>query len=163
MSKPGISIDIPGLGQRLIRTIVSDFTGTLSRNGRLTPGVKPRLRRLLKLVDLEILTADTYGTASRQLRGIVVPNKLKTRRHDIEKRRFAKRFRLKHVAAIGNGNNDRMLLSSVKKSGGLAIAVDNGEGCAIDALNGANLFVVGAANALDLLLNPTACKATLRF
>jgi hypothetical protein len=41
--------------------------------------------------------------------------------------------------------------------------VDNGEGCALDALLNSNLLVMGATNALDLLLEPRSCKATLRF
>jgi len=55
------------------------------------------------------------------------------------------------------------MLKAVKEGGGLAIAVDNGEGCAVDALLNANVFVTGAANALDLLLDPVRLKATLRF
>jgi soluble P-type ATPase len=163
MGKPGIAIDIPGFGRRVIRTVVSDYTGTLSRRGKLVPGVRSRLRRLLKMVDLEIVTADSYGTARQQLKGIAAPHMLKRKRHDIEKRDFARRFALREVAAFGNGNNDRLLLQAVRAGGGIAVAVDNGEGCAVDALSRANIFIVGAANALDLLLNPTACKATLRF
>ena len=163
MKKRGILIQIPGFGDRLIQTIVSDYTGTLSCFGKIVPGVRPLLRRLLKVVDLETVTADSYGTARRELRGITVPNILTSKRHDVEKRRFAKRFNLKHVAAFGNGNNDRLLLDAVKNAGGLAIAVDNGEGCALDAILHANIFIVGAVNALNLLLKPTACKATLRF
>jgi len=170
MQKPGIAIDIPGFGlprgtkgKRVIRTVVSDYTGTLSYRGKLAPGVRARLLRLRKLVDLEIVTADTYGTARQQLKGIAVPNMLGKKRQDIEKRDFAKKFDLRHVAAFGNGNNDRLLLAAVKKAGGLAIAVDNGEGCALDTLLAANLFISGAAPALDLLLNPTALKATLRY
>jgi len=163
MAKPGITLDIPGFGRRVIRTVISDYTGTLSCHGRLVPGAKTRLRRLLRLVDVEIITADSYGTARQQLKGITVPNMLKQKRHDIEKREFARRFALRHVAAFGNGNNDRLLLKAVKAGGGIAVAVDNGEGCALDALLHANIVIVGATNALDLLLNPTACKATLRF
>lgn len=163
MGKPGVAIDIPGFGRRVIHTIISDYTGTLSQRGRLAPETKARLRRLLKLVDLEIVTTDSYGTARQQMRGIAEPNLLRRKCHDIEKRDFTRRFALAHVAAFGNGNKDRLLLRAVKEGGGLAIAVDNGEGCAVDALMHANIFVVGAVNALDLLLNPTACKATLRF
>jgi hypothetical protein len=47
--------------------------------------------------------------------------------------------------------------------GGVAIAVDNGEGCATDALLNSNLFITGAANALDLIIETKGCKATLRF
>ena len=164
MQKPGIAIDIPGFRKHVIRTIISDYTGTLSCRGKLTPGVKPRLLRLQKLVDVKIVTADTYGTAAQQLKGIEAPHFLKRKSgQDIEKRDFAKKFDLRHVAAFGNGNNDRLLLAAVKKAGGIAIAVDNGEGCALDALLAANIFISGAANALDLLLEPRALKATLRF
>jgi hypothetical protein len=50
-----------------------------------------------------------------------------------------------------------------KEKVALAIAVGNGEGCVDDALVNAHLFIVDAANALDLLLEPRACRATLRF
>jgi len=163
MEKRGVRIDIPGFGSRIIQTIVTDYTGTLSYHGRLTTGVASRLRRLRKFVHLEIVTADTYGTARQQLRGIATPHMLKKGRQDIEKRDFAKRFSLKNVAAFGNGNNDRLLLRLVRKSGGLAIAVDNGEGCALDAVLNANISIFGAADALDLVLKPNALKATLRF
>lgn len=163
MKAPGIAVEIPGFGQRLIRAVVSDYTGTLSCHGRLTAGVKPLLRRLSRLVELEIVTADTYGTARQQLRGIAVPKMLGMKRQDLEKQEFVKRFDLKSVAALGNGNNDCLLLRAVREAGGLAIAVDNGEGCALATLRHAHIFISGAANALTLLLRPTALKATLRF
>jgi len=163
VSNPGISIEIPGFGRRVIRTIVSDYTGTLSCTGKLAPGVKECLFKLLDLVEVKIVTSDSYGTAKSEFEGILVPHFLTEERHDVEKQDFVKRFEIEHVAAFGNGNNDRLLLRTVKQAGGLAIAVDNGEGCAIDALLNANLFIVGAVNALGLLLETRACKATLRF
>jgi soluble P-type ATPase len=108
------------------------------------------------LVDLHIVTADSFGTAESELAGIVTPYKLRTGRHDIEKADYVSQFDLQQVAAFGNGNNDRLMLKAVKEGGGLAIAVDNGEGCAMDAMRNADLFVVGAANAIDLLLDPVA-------
>lgn len=163
MEKPGIAIDIPGFGKRRIRVAVSDFTGTHSQGGRARPEVKRRLRHLAKLVDLHIVTADSFGTAQRELRGIVEPHILSSSRHDAEKARYVRRFDLAQVAAFGNGNNDRLMLKAVKRGGGLAVAVDHGEGCALDALLNAHLFIAGAANAIDLLLDPTRLKATLRF
>jgi len=53
-------------------------------------------------------------------------------------------------------------LQEVSKAGGLAIAVDVGEGCAIEALKNADIFVCGITNALDLLLDSDRAKATLR-
>jgi soluble P-type ATPase len=69
----------------------------------------------------------------------------------------------RYVASFGNGNNDRLHLKVVKEAGGLAIAVENGEGCALEAILNANVFVAGAVNAFDLLLEPTRLRATLRF
>lgn len=163
MGKAGIMIEIPGFGAREIHTIVSDFTGTLSCSGRLVPGVREKLVTLLGSVDVRVVSSDSFGTADEELAGIVTPDKLTNERHDLEKQDYVKAFDIKHVAAFGNGNNDRLLLKTVKDAGGLAIAVDNGEGCAVDALMNAHLFIVGAANALNLLLEPRGCKATLRF
>ena len=163
MDKLGIVIDIPGFGERHIRIAVSDYTGTHSFGGAIEPDVKGKLRELVALVDLHIVTADSFGTAERELAGIATPYKLRTGRHDIEKAEYVSQFDLRNVAAFGNGNNDRLMLKTVKEGGGLAIAVDNGEGCALDAMRNADLFVVGAANAIDLLLDPVRLKATLRF
>jgi soluble P-type ATPase len=163
VNKQGILIEIPGLGSRLIHTVVSDYTGTLSDHGRLVPDVKKSLLRLLDFVDIAVVTSDSYGTAREQLQGILIPHIVTETRHDIAKEKFVRQFEVEHVAAFGNGNNDRLLLKAVKEGRGLAIAVDNGEGCAIDALLQAHLFIGGALKALSLLLEPKACKATLRF
>jgi soluble P-type ATPase len=163
MDRAGILIEIPGFGTRDIHTVVCDFTGTLSCGGRVAPGVRKRLLTLLDRVELRIITSDSFGRATDELKGVVAPRILSGGRHDIEKQDYVKGFALPHVAALGNGNNDRLLLKTVKEGGGLAVAVDNGEGCAIDALLNAHLLVVGAANALDLLLEMRGCMATLRF
>jgi soluble P-type ATPase len=163
MSKPGILIEIPGFGTREIRTVVSDYTGTLSCGGRLAVGLREKLLTLQQSVDIRVISADSFGTANEELAGIVKPDILRTNKHDAEKQDYVNTFDLKHVAAFGNGNNDRLLLKTVKEGGGLAISVDNGEGCAVEALVNAHIFIVGAANAFNLLLEPRGCKATLRF
>jgi soluble P-type ATPase len=146
MKKPGIQIEIPGFGNRDIRRIVSDYTGTLSFQGKLSPGVRRRMRKLMQLVDMEIITSDSYGTAGKELKGLVVPYLLRKKRHDLEKQAYVKKFNLKKLAVFGNGNNDRFMLRTVKRGGGLAIAVDNGEGCAIDALRQSTLIIRGAVS-----------------
>ena len=44
----------------------------------------------------------------------------------------------------------------------MAVAVDNGEGCSVEAMQNTNIFIVGIVDALDLLIERTWCKATLR-
>ncbi len=161
--KPGIQIKIPGFGDRHIRALVSDYTGTLSCSGTLISGVGERLVRLMNLLDIHVVTADSFGTAEEQLAGILKPHKLGEGAQDVAKEQYVTQLDPKHVAALGNGNNDRLMLQAVKRAGGLAVAVDNGEGCAFDALQSCDLFIVGAINALDLLLHATRVKATLRF
>jgi soluble P-type ATPase len=165
MAKAGIRIDIPGFGVREIRAIASDFTGTLAFDGKLTKGVKKRFKNLAGKLDIYVLTADTFGTARSELAGLPVKRivKLKGEAHDEQKRDFVQKLGARHVAVFGNGNNDRLQLKAVKDGGGLAVAVDNGEGCAVDAILNAHLFVTGINHGLDLLLHADRCKATLRF
>ena len=65
MAKQGILIEIPRFGTREINTIVSDYTGTLSCDGRLTPGVREKLMTLLDLVDIRIVSSDSFGTLAK--------------------------------------------------------------------------------------------------
>jgi soluble P-type ATPase len=161
-----IRVDVPGLGPLEIRWIVTDYTGTHAFGGTLRDGVRSRLARLAARVDIHVITADTFGTARRELDGVPVTVHLLApgEPHDAQKLRVAtaQAIDLRHAAAFGNGNNDRVLLRAVRDAGGLAVAVDNGEGCALDALLSASLFITGAENALDLLLEPDRARATLR-
>jgi soluble P-type ATPase len=164
--KRGIAIDIPGFGRLHIRTMCSDYTGTLSFKGELIDGVGERLRRLAELVDIHVVTSDTRRTAREQLAGLPLTLRDDIARddHDIFKRDYLASLGIgpAHVAVFGNGRNDVLWLAAVRDAGGLSIAVDAGEGCAIEAMTSANLFVTGIANALDLLLDEKRIIATLR-
>lgn len=158
-----IKLDIPGFGLREISRVVSDYSGTHSFAGTLRPEVKHRLQRLADLVEVHILTSDTFGTAKQEFSDLpVVLHLLDGTNHDEQKRAYVQEMEPRHVAAFGNGNNDRLLLQTVRDAGGLAVAVDNGEGCAVETIIAANILIHGSENALDLLLDVNRCKATLR-
>jgi soluble P-type ATPase len=155
-----ICIDIPGFGKVEIEHLVSDFTGTLSEDGVLVEGVRQRLQTLSQQIKIHILTADTFGTARAQLEGIdCVVHILEGEAHDRQKAQYVERLGPERVFALGNGNNDREMLKKAR----VGVAVCLREGCAIDAIKGADILVFSAADALDLLLNPKRLKATLRF
>jgi len=153
-------LDIPGFGLIRLEHLVSDFTGTLSVDGKLVTGVRERLSRIAEFLNIHILTADTFGRAREELRGINCEVHILTGEdHDIQKEEYVKRLGPDKVIAFGNGNNDRRMLRAAK----VGIAVCLNEGCSIDALESADIAVNSPLDALDLLLNPKRLKATLRF
>jgi len=166
MAKPGIVIEIPRFRNLEIRTMVSDYTGTLSCRGKLSAGVREQLLMLNDWIDIHVISSDSFKTAKQQLAEVpfVIFEDLSNvgGAHDLAKQTYVEGLNARNVAAFGNGNNDRLMLQAVKKAGGLAIAVDNGEGYATDASMSADLTITGAVNALNLLLIRNSCKATLR-
>ncbi len=153
-------LDVPGFGPLRLEHLVSDFTGTLSVDGRLMSGVRERLHRIAELLQIHILTADTFGMARTELEGVKCDIHILTGdNHDLQKEEYVKKLGVDCVAAFGNGNNDRKMLKTAR----LGIAVCLNEGCATDAVISARIMVTSATDALDLLLKPKRLKATLRF
>jgi soluble P-type ATPase len=155
-----IEIDIPGFGPVRLTELVSDFTGTLSVDGQVLPGVKEAFNLLAQLVTIHILTADTFGRVREELAEVPCQiHILSGPDHDIQKEAFLKKLGPEKVVALGNGKNDRRMLKLAK----VGIAVSEGEGCAVDAIMAADIHVRCALDGLNLLLNPLRTKATLRF
>ena len=155
-----LEVDIPGFGLVRLEHLVSDFTGTLSVDGVLLPGVKGQLNEIVKFLMIHILTADTFGKAREELNGIDCEmHILSGADHDVQKEEYVKKLGTESVAAFGNGNNDRKMLKVAR----IGIAVSQGEGCAVDAITAADIHVTNANIGLDLLLHSKRCKATLRF
>jgi soluble P-type ATPase len=155
-----LEIDIPGFGPVRLGHMVSDFTGTLSVNGQLLPTLEERLNKLAEILKIHILTADTFGKALFELKGIDCEIHILTgENHDVQKEEYVSKLGAENVIAFGNGNNDRRMI----KLSRIGIAVSEEEGCAVDAIMAANIHVRSAVDGLDLLLNPKRLKATLRF
>jgi len=152
--------DIPGFGLMKLEHLVCDYTGTLSIDGKIIPGVKERLNALARILSVHVVTSDTFGTAQAELTGInctvlVVSGK----DIDIQKETYVTNLGREKVVAIGNGNNDRKML----KISRFGIAVIEEEGGATDAITSADIAVKNVLNAFDLLLQPKRAAATLRF
>jgi len=153
-------IDIPGFGVVRLEHLVSDFTGTLSVDGRILPGVRGQLNEIAKFLKVHILTADTFGKAKEELEGVDCElHILKGKKHDTQKEEYVKKLGADSVVAFGNGNNDRKMLKAAR----IGIAVSQGEGCAVDAITSADIHVTSANIGLDLLLHPKRIKATQRY
>jgi soluble P-type ATPase len=152
-------IEIPGFGDLHLRRLLLDYNGTLARDGKLLPGVKERLERLAGELEIHVVTADTFGSVAREMEGsgveVII---LKSDNHIVEKHHVLERLGADHTAAVGNGNNDALML----KYSVLGIAVLGEEGCALPALTSAELCCRSITDALDLLLHPKRLVATLR-
>ena len=155
-----LEVDIPGFGPIKLEYLVSDFTGTLSVGGKLLPGVKEALNQIIGFLEIHILTADTFGAAREELKGVNCTVHILTgASHDVQKEQYVTDLGTEKVVALGNGKNDRRMLKATR----VGIAVSEGEGCSVDAIMSADIQVNRATDALDLLLSPKRLKATLRF
>ncbi len=155
-----MELDIPGFGCLRVRHLVTDYTGTLSVDGRLLPEVGTVIKKLGQSLEVHVLTADTFGKAETELSGVRCTMHIMTGADIAEqKEQYVGSLGAEQVVAVGNGNNDRLMLKAAR----LGIAVIEGEGCAVTALVNADIAARNIHEALALLLNPKRCIATLRF
>ena len=154
-----IDLNIPGFERIELEHLVADFSGTLSVDGELVPGVRERLNELSRTLTVHILTADTHGKAETALEGVnAVVHILSGQVHDAVKAEYVRKLGEETVIALGNGNNDVRMLSIAR----LGVAVCLQEGCAANAMEAADVVVRSITDGLNLLMNPRRLVATLR-
>ena len=153
---PGIRIDIPGRKPLLLTHLITDFTGTLSKDGVLLPGVAGRLRRVARRLRIIVATADTFGTARTALRGL--PVRVELVRTGPDKAALMREIGPRRVVAIGNGRNDVPMM----KAAALGMAVIGPEGAFGGLPSVADVVFRDVNDALDALGAPWRLTATLR-
>jgi soluble P-type ATPase len=154
-----ISIDIPGWGNMEIENVVLDLNGTLATDGKIPSEVKKKVNSLAGRVKVYVLTADTQDTATEEILEMKVELiKIEGKDSKEGKFNFLKSLDLEKTAAMGNGNNDQLIL----KEAALGIAILGDEGISISAMKQADVMVKNIPDALDLLLKPKRLIATLR-
>ncbi|MFC2114157.1 HAD family hydrolase [Bacteroidota bacterium] len=154
-----LTLQIPGFKQMELAYLVCDFNGTLAKDGKLYQEVISLLNELSLDLKLYLLSADTYGNIQEESKKLNATVKIiSAQNQDYTKQQFVKQLGSQQVIAIGNGRNDSMMLSEAA----LGIAVIEEEGCAVAAINSADIVVSGIKHALELLINPTRMIATLR-
>jgi P-type E1-E2 ATPase len=153
-------LDVPGRGKYELARAVLDVNGTIAEDGHLIPGVKERLARLRRVLDVVLVTADTYG------RQIALDRELDLEAHRLEKGQpeapqkaeLVRRLGAESTVAIGNGANCALML----KEAAIGIAVVEAEGASTAAILNSDVVVRSIEDGLDLLLNPRRLVATLR-
>jgi soluble P-type ATPase len=154
-----IMIDVPGWGNMEIENIVLDLNGTIATDGKIPSVVKEKINGLSDKVKIYILTADTQGTAGEETSDMGVELLKVSGKESTEvKLRVLESLDPTKTVAVGNGNNDRLIL----KEAALGIAVLGDEGLSVSAMKNADIVVKNISDALDFFLNPKRLMATLR-
>jgi len=154
-----IKIDIPGWGNMDIENIVLDLNGTIATDGKIPFEIKEKIKSLSEKVKIHVLTADTQGTASVEISDMEVELVKVSEKDSAEvKLRVLESLDPTSTVAIGNGNNDHLIL----KEAALGIAVLGDEGISASTMKNADIVVKNISDALDLFLKPKRLIATLR-
>ncbi len=142
-----------------IKNIVCDYNGTIAKDGIVLEQIREFFGQLSKSYKIFVITADTFGSVQAQLEGFGVEIKiLSSNDHTKEKSDFIQELGEKNVVAIGNGNNDALML----KKAAIGIAILGDEGCSKEALMSADIICKSIIEAFELILQPKRFIATLR-
>jgi len=152
-------ITIPGRGKYRLQNLVLDFNGTLAFNGVLLEGIVERLAAISNLLEVYVITSDTFVSVGKQMADLPVTIiRLSSSDHMQEKKDFIESLGADSVIAIGNGSND----SAMVRIAAIGIAVIQQEGAASGTVQSADLVFTSIIDALDVILNPQRMIATLR-
>lgn len=151
--------EVPGRTAFLIEHLVLDYNGTIACDGRLLPGVAPALKALSEKLAVHVLTADTFGGATREMQGMPLTlSVIPAERQDEHKKHYIEVLGPGACICIGNGRNDCLMLEAAA----IGIAVIQQECAAAAALRCADIVAPDIVAALGLLQNPLRLAATLR-
>jgi len=154
-----LEITIPGRGKYRLQNLVLDFNGTLAFNGVLLEGIVERLAVISNLLEVYVITSDTFVSVGKQMADLPVTIiRLSSSDHKQEKKDFVESLGADSVIAIGNGSND----SAMVRIAAIGIAVIQQEGAASGTVQSADLVFTSIIDALDVILNPQRMIATLR-
>jgi soluble P-type ATPase len=152
-------IMIPNYADLEIGHVVLDYNGTLASGGIVSEETRRCLRELTGLYRVYVITADTFGTVQKELEyldlEVII---LSSSDHTAEKAAFIERLGVTQTVAMGNGNNDRLMLEAAT----LSIALMGNEGCSIETMQVADILCGSIVDAMELLIHPKRLVATLR-
>ncbi len=158
-----IEIDLPCGIYYDLSSLILDLNGTLTVDGEFIDGVVGRLKAISKVLNVYVLTADTYQSLeglTQELRDGCCVNVhcLESGRGDLQKLAFLEDLGREHTIAIGNGCNDALML----KEAALGVCILGKEGASAEALAVADVVFPHICDALDMFLKRNRLIATLR-
>lgn len=155
-----IELDIPGFGEVEIEHAVFDYNGTLACEGVVESRTLTLMQRLQEIVELHVITADTFGMVKESLKDYTFQIQILTGSAESEKKAaYVQNLGASGVISFGNGRNDVLMLQESR----IGVVIIKEEGCSGKALESADLVVKDITDGLQLLLQPLRLKAGLRF
>lgn len=154
-----IKVEIPGRFTYLIKNAVFDYNGTIACNGKISLSVRDKINELGKLVNIYVLTADTYGSAAKECKGLNL--KLLTfPKGDAAdfKSQIVSDLGKENCICFGNGYNDIKMFEKAL----LSVAVLGDEGMCSSLLLKSDIMVKSIEDGINLLLNTNSLIADLR-
>lgn len=154
-----MQLEVPGFGYLDLEHLVLDFNGTIARDGILLSNMDRTLHELAGQYTIHVVTADTGGTVAEALEGLPCRLQIIQQGGEAEqKEAYVRTLGAQRVVCLGNGANDSLML----KAAALGIAVLEGEGTAVSALQHADIVTRSIYDAMGLLMIPRRIIATLR-
>jgi P-type E1-E2 ATPase len=151
-----LTVDIPGRATLVLQAAVLDVNGTVADRGELIDGVEVGLRRLASRLRVVLVSADTFGTVGAIAARLGV--EARTVADGEGKVRILDELGRDGCAVVGNGANEVPALGAAA----LGIAVLGPEGTSREALDAADVVCASIQDALALLGDEQALRATLR-
>ncbi|KNF07520.1 putative haloacid dehalogenase-like hydrolase [Gottschalkia purinilytica] len=154
-----LKYNIPGRKDIEIENIVFDYNGTIAVDGKVREEIKELILKLKNYVKVHILTADTYGTVTKECEslGINVMT-FPSDKAGESKRNIVIGLNKDKTICVGNGFNDIQMA----KESAISIAVIGEEGCCGQLLFSSDIVVNSIEDAINIILNKNRVKATLR-
>lgn len=154
-----IKVEIPNRFTYVIENVFFDYNGTIASGGKISQSVREKINELCKLVDVYVLTADTYGSAAKECNGLDVKLMTFTKDNASEyKADIVSKLGKDNSMCFGNGYNDiKMFEKSL-----LNVAVLGDEGLCSELLFKSDITVKSIEDGINLLLNTKSLTATLR-
>ncbi len=155
------NINIPNYGIVIIKNVIFDINGTIQFQGKVSPELYNKFEELKKIYNIFLISADTRGNLKEIAEKFDV-NYIKINSQGITeaeaKNKELIRLGKDITVAIGNGNNDALML----KNAILGIAILGNEGASIKSIMNSDVILPDPLNAFDFLLDEKIMIATLR-
>ncbi|MBN1115746.1 MAG: hypothetical protein JXA77_00960 [Bacteroidales bacterium] len=151
--------EIPGTKSIEIENLVLDYNGTIAIDGKLIDGVAALINELSAVINVHVITADTFGSVEKELAGVncklvIIPKG----NQETSKLKYVSDLGKDKTLSVGNGKNDKLML----KESAIGIAVIQDEGAFVESLLAADIVCKSIIDVFTFFKSPDRLKATLR-